>query len=1132
MTASKVSSTATHTSRSARPLPRPLWFTAALLLFLITSWIAFRQEPCPYVYAHQKTNPLYTDWWLRPIEINAPLRLPEVQADFNDVFALAGTGHVWAVGSGGLILHSADGGKHWERQYLVDPNDPAADQPVTSQTPSEPQPNNKPRPATAASLRPEVVPFWRRMVPGNPLESAFLVGFLLEIKKPPVQQQPQLDPSQQPLDSAQQNTNDPKARATPPKVALPPNSGVSNYPNEPQKTQPKRPTAQQKPPRQIAKPTQKPTSTVVQQPQQAQEPQFTLRELGNSDLYGVHFLDARNGWAAGDNGALFVSRDGGKTWKFKNVPWRSDNYRAFFFFDRFKGMLAGQSGALYETSDQGVHWLVSRSFIRFPTQFSIARLDEALLIVSADNPQRSWRISGDGVQRISADPHKIVSRRVITHSGAQHRWLGERQGVLLMKSDPGKAWRFMTRILPQSSALPRAPGNHHIFPAPWYYLSLLAVGLLFVPALRLPKPEEVSESAADLLISDNPINNSSADVFDFSAVALGLSRFLRNEKTVPPLTIAVTGEWGSGKISLMNLLRADLERYGFRPVWFNAWHHQKEENLLASLLETVRARAIPSWWRPEGAFFRAKLLKIRWLRLWPLITIFLTVFAFSLGYLHAHPGQLDAAWNFVGNLPSWLTDPAQWFHEKSQTMATDKEADGHVPWIAFLLSSAGLLISLWKGLKGFGVNPASLLARDTGTAKVKDLENLTGFRYRFAAEFKDITEALNPRTLLILIDDLDRCRPEMVLEVLESVNFLVSSGDCFVVMGMARERVVRCVGLSFKDVASELLVTTPGPGDENVKPEEVARRQRIEFAQQYLEKLINIEVPVPSPTDEQSRRLMLAAGEAPEPEEPKSRRKILVREAWALTRKALPFAAVAGLLFLGYWLGAATRRDEKPAPPTVAQASSPVQGSTPPAANAQTAAPASIKPIVTAPAKVELGVDSRLPLYPAVILLILLVGLGVWRLSIPPGVVIHDSPDFEQALRTWHPLVFSYRNTPRSIKRFLNRVRYLAMLQRKQGMKPARWAAILAKLLRRPVGVPKPAEGATTAPVAIPEDVLVALAAVEHCHPEWLQQGDFFANPQSFAGSLPEEVRSALGVTPISAYREAYVRMSRGLHVS
>src|SRR5436305_673027 len=265
---------------------------------------------------------------------------------------------------------------------------------------------------------------------------------------------------------------------------------------------------------------------------------------------------------------------------------------------------------------------------------------------------------------------------------------------------------------------------------------------------------------------------------------------------------------------------------------------------------------------------------------------------------------------YAENIPTSLDDLLKWITGESEKISDGKETAGHISWAAFLLSSAGLLVSLWKGLKGFGVNPASLLAKDSGSAKVKDLENLTGFRYRFAAEFKDITEALNPRTLLILIDDLDRCRPEMVLEVLESVNCLVCSGDCFVVMGMARERVVRCVGLSFKDVTSELLVTTPSPADQGLSTEEIARRQRIEFAQQYLEKLINIEIPVPSPTDEQSRRLMLAASESPEPAAPESRGRVLARQAWNWTRKLLPFAAVLGLLFLGYWFGATRNQSD------------------------------------------------------------------------------------------------------------------------------------------------------------------------------------------------------------------------------
>jgi hypothetical protein len=53
------------------------------------------------------------------------------------------------------------------------------------------------------------------------------------------------------------------------------------------------------------------------------------------------------------------------------------------------------------------------------------------------------------------------------------------------------------------------------------------------------------------------------------AVAMGfagrvsaLSMFLRNKQTVPPLTVGVTGEWGTGKSSFLNIVTSDLRRYG------------------------------------------------------------------------------------------------------------------------------------------------------------------------------------------------------------------------------------------------------------------------------------------------------------------------------------------------------------------------------------------------------------------------------------------------------------------------------------------------------------------------------------------------------------------------------------------
>jgi photosystem II stability/assembly factor-like uncharacterized protein len=1122
MSSASKSSAPTRPSRSLPTLSRPFWFGAALLLFLIFSWIAFRQEPHPDPY--WRSTPLHADWWVNPVEFNASRRLPRVWADFNDVFALKGTGHVWVVGGGGLVLHSSDYGRHWKRQYLV-PEESAGDGPGDVRREASPR--------SAAELMPGPASFWRRLAPGQPLESALLLGLVGRPLSPP-----ELN--------------------------------------------------------------QKSQAVQVPSPSQVQEPELTLRDLANSDLYSVHFVDARNGWVAGDNGALFNTRDSGRTWErkdarvgravhravFADASWTwvvgdysnpklsSDNGHTWFDFLKPKratgpwsdidvrgsrlclvgqGIYCSSNGVTFESTfleasasrvsiANAKSWFVGKNFFNIVGGRGFVTTRNQVQIPSGDflgvasvDDHNAWVVGKNGLlvfleydgaggwqaRIVYADAYAGVDLSSISFSDSQHGWITGSAGTLLASGDGGHIWRRATRERDWTGISPKL--FRGIYPAPWYYISLCFVGLLFVPALKRPQPKIIYESAEDLLISDQPISAPDADKFDFSAVALGLSRFLRNEKTMPPLTIAVTGEWGTGKSSLMNLLRGDLQRYGFRPVWFNAWHHQKEEHLLASLLETVRSQAIPPWWRPEGTIFRLRLLKIRWSRFWPLVALILLIFSFSLGYFRAHPAQFDAAWKSVTN----LADPLKWLETESHSMAAGQKKGERGPWIVFLLSSVGLLVSLWKGLKGFGVNPASLLAKDSARARVRDLENLTGFRHRFAAEFRDITHALNPRTLLVLIDDLDRCRPEMVLEVLEAVNFLISSGDCFVVLGMARERVVRCVGLSFKDVASELLVTEARPDETDLKPDELARKRRIEFAHQYLEKLINIEVPVPAPTNEQARRLFEA--NVSREERPEHPRRDRWSGAWPVVKKALPAAAVVALALLGFWLGSTRPVQQEPdIQENVAAAAATTRETGASSPSTTTGAIPSGK-LPTGPAKWEAGEEASFPMLALTVLALGIVGLGIWRLSIPPGVVIRDSREFEEALATWHPLVFSSRKTPRSIKRFLNRVRYLAMLQRGQSPEPTAGQQFLAWFGRRK----DPAQSGEKAP-AIPERALVALAAIEYCRLDWLQQAPFFEDPEAFlAGrSVPQEVRDALGTTPLAPYREAYSRMSEGIHLS
>ena len=120
------------------------------------------------------------------------------------------------------------------------------------------------------------------------------------------------------------------------------------------------------------------------------------------------------------------------------------------------------------------------------------------------------------------------------------------------------------------------------------------MGLIAAPALRKPIELKAEETIANIGISDRPLEPGDPDPLGFRNLALSVSRFLRNENTVAPITIAITGDWGSGKSSIMNLLRRDLVSRGFRSIWFNAWHNQTDDDLFATILQALRKEGVPS----------------------------------------------------------------------------------------------------------------------------------------------------------------------------------------------------------------------------------------------------------------------------------------------------------------------------------------------------------------------------------------------------------------------------------------------------------------------------------------------------------------------------------------------------------
>jgi hypothetical protein len=428
-----------------------------------------------------------------------------------------------------------------------------------------------------------------------------------------------------------------------------------------------------------------------------------------------------------------------------------------------------------------------------------------------------------------------------------------------------------------------------------------------------------------------------------------------------------------------------------------------------------------------------------------------------------------------------LTDvPSSW----SELFRTPTESLARfAPGLTSLVVSIG---SVWyllrKGLKAFGVAPAQLAGSISQSMSVSEREAQVSFRYRFKEQFEDVTAALRPLDMVIFIDDLDRCAPRSVLEVLESINFLTTCGDCFFVLGMDPHVVEPAVGLAFKDIAEETLGKEQDGDGDAVKAE--GRHVRRRFAQNYVEKLVQMTVSLPIVTERKSAELLVSSEPPPEP----SRSQYFVQEVTKLASRLGPIVAVLLLAFAAAWFGGAAGRWTQQSSSTsigVSQTGEQrfADGDKGPQETGRAVAtltePVALSGGDGAPASDRAPAANVIPRWVYIAVLATLVGGIAWVFWLEVGSTTRDSPEFTEALRTWAPVIFAAHRTPRSIKRFINHVRYLAMRQRPTVPEEPgawhRWSDFIARFRKRDQEQQQSlvvGEGRH-----IPEDLLVGLAA-------------------------------------------------------
>jgi len=848
---------------------------------LITSIVTFVIGTAIALYQPVHNDPLTKqsgfDRFFYPQENNSALKLPRINADINDI-AIVGD-NIWLVGSGGLILYSSDEGRCWfpQGEWMLGERTKPTEQAVNSdgnstdgvKTPDET--NSQPDIACPKSRKGV-----DRVIDGIATlsESLDSVSFFPELRAETAK-----DKEQQPLENKSLVSISVKGQEVVRTTDTPenyfPNFNKVIFIND-----------------NIGIVVG--DDGVIVRTENAGKNWHNLGLHEDNDLLSIAYIPSENTEtlgnvvAVGEKNTILVSRDLGKSWvsesfnsgrDIKDISLVSknnfimvgDGSHARLLDDNGQSkrrlkipgggninavsvnknneiIIAGERGIIHKLNEYSSSAKrVSNnnkdnitSVVLSDDQFALAVTENGIVLRSEEGGG-SWDITS-----INVDEH--FSRVIL--DGKNRAFLVGKNGVIKQSNDSGKSWFNLSNPNPVNNS---PLEKYSVSLASWWYLLTLICGG-FILTIVWPRSGEdnFEEGIAGIAASDKPLQPGDPDAANLAEIASDITSFLSNPKTTAPLTLAITGPWGCGKSSLMNLVRAGLVERQFSPVWFNAWHHQKGEQLLASLFAHIKQQAIPGWFSIDGIWFRMKLATIRARRHW-----FIVALMFFLLFMAWSINQQNIS-EFTRLLAKALSDPDEFWKvpwAKLSPIGLFSDGKDAAISLASLLGVTAPLIALMKGIRGFGISPEKLVSVDHRDKGKKGYD--PGARARFASEFKDVTQALGKNKMVIFIDDLDRCSQDNLIDILENINFISSSGDCYLILGMAPKYIKACVANAYETLAKSIAEKEDYEKEKNNLGEpETTEKHKFNFANQYLEKMINIEVAVPCLKDKSIAQLL------------------------------------------------------------------------------------------------------------------------------------------------------------------------------------------------------------------------------------------------------------------------------------
>lgn len=262
-------------------------------------------------------------------------------------------------------------------------------------------------------------------------------------------------------------------------------------------------------------------------------------------------------------------------------------------------------------------------------------------------------------------------------------------------------------------------------------------------------------------------NETDKDFLNFSCTADTVAELIIQAKN-EPVSIGVSGQWGVGKSSMIKLIKKSLNNKGgaerFVFVEFNAWLYQGYDDARAALMDVIAdALNREAEKRQTGVEKATEFLKrVNWLRVAK--TAATTAASFALGI--PPTGLLNEAFNIAMQV-------------KNGTMTEED-----------LKSTEDLAFQTFNKISGY-------LKPKEETSPPKEIQAI---RDCFEQTLNEIGI-----TLVVLIDDLDRCLPQTTISTLEAIRlFLFLKNTAFVIA--ADDKMVKhAVKVHFDGIDNDLV---------------------------------------------------------------------------------------------------------------------------------------------------------------------------------------------------------------------------------------------------------------------------------------------------------------------------------------